>query len=421
MNRKHLIPIIILIIACAFCISAVSATCNCIIITDPSGKDPNGAAAGSMSFEENMFQSTFISSMENKFAVLSGGESEDEGARLQMICQILSAAENNQSVASAASIASGYSGQRAVVGGPNIGAAVGGSFDAYLIVVEDDGNISVTSVSGGLAQVPQGKQGAIVHLRDSPGSGGGADGYRSTLALEIGKMIRDGYSATYIMGEVIKLVSTNTGERYGGGAVNLASGVTTGDMFTPTNLYGKGFEMSEPYSKVCEKCGWSVAYPKAETYTTCPYDNSPLSVRYAYDLLRDVITVSDSSANVYTYGSDRQGLSGTTQELVQYSVKANGYVPAEIANSINKAINNGLIVGVNYVEPKDINVDSNTKSVGVYYTALPDDRTSPVWTLPIDSFVINVLGSIQTAIGLIIALLIVFRGRLLQSFQNRWK
>ena len=53
--------------------SSVAATCNIIIITDPTGKDPNGAAAGSMSFAENMFQSTFLMSKNNHFAVLSGG------------------------------------------------------------------------------------------------------------------------------------------------------------------------------------------------------------------------------------------------------------------------------------------------------------------------------------------------------------
>ena len=53
--------------------SSVAATCNIIIITDPSGKDPNGAAAGSMSFAQNMFQSTFVMSKNNHFAVLSGG------------------------------------------------------------------------------------------------------------------------------------------------------------------------------------------------------------------------------------------------------------------------------------------------------------------------------------------------------------
>ena len=53
--------------------SSVAATCNIIVITDPSGSDPNGAAAGSMSFADNMFQSTFLMSKNNHFAVLSGG------------------------------------------------------------------------------------------------------------------------------------------------------------------------------------------------------------------------------------------------------------------------------------------------------------------------------------------------------------
>ena len=53
--------------------NTVAATCNVIVITDPTGKDPNGAAAGSMSFDMNMFQSTFLMSSENGFVVLSGG------------------------------------------------------------------------------------------------------------------------------------------------------------------------------------------------------------------------------------------------------------------------------------------------------------------------------------------------------------
>ena len=55
------------------CMNSVSATCNIIVITDPTGEDPNGAAAGSMSFAENMFQSTFLMSKEGQYVVLSGG------------------------------------------------------------------------------------------------------------------------------------------------------------------------------------------------------------------------------------------------------------------------------------------------------------------------------------------------------------
>lgn len=49
------------------CINSVAATCNVMVITDPTGKDPNGAAAGSMSFADNMFQSTFLMSKEHSF------------------------------------------------------------------------------------------------------------------------------------------------------------------------------------------------------------------------------------------------------------------------------------------------------------------------------------------------------------------
>ena len=76
-------------------------------------------------------------------------------------------------------------------------------------------------------------------------------------------------------------------------------------------------------------------------------------------------------------------------------------------------------MGVDHVEPKDINVKQGSKAVGVYYTALPGDRSSPAWDLPIDGNILNILGSIQTAVGIILILLVVFRTRLLKSFQSR--
>ena len=76
-------------------------------------------------------------------------------------------------------------------------------------------------------------------------------------------------------------------------------------------------------------------------------------------------------------------------------------------------------MGVDHVEPKDINVKQGSKAVGVYYTALPGERSSPSWDLPIDGNILNILGSIQTAVGIILILLVVFRSRLLKSFQNR--
>ena len=54
-------------------IASASATCNVIVITDPTCEDPNGAAAGSMSFANNMFQSSFIMSKNDGYAMLSGG------------------------------------------------------------------------------------------------------------------------------------------------------------------------------------------------------------------------------------------------------------------------------------------------------------------------------------------------------------
>lgn len=59
------------------------------------------------------------------------------------------------------------------------------------------------------------------------------------------------------------------------------------------------------------------------------------------------------------------------------------------------------------------------KAVGVYYTALNGDKSAPSWDLPVDASILNILGSVQTAIGVILILLVVFRSRLLKSFQNR--
>ena len=76
-------------------------------------------------------------------------------------------------------------------------------------------------------------------------------------------------------------------------------------------------------------------------------------------------------------------------------------------------------MGVEHVEPKDINVKEESKAVGVYFTALPGDRSSPAWDLPVDGNLLNILGSIQTAVGIVLLLLVIFRSRLLKSFQNR--
>jgi len=417
--RKILIPLLLLLVLFGL-IATISATMNVMVITDPTGEDVNGAAGGSMSFAQNMFQSTFLMSKEKQFVVLSGGEG-DSNNRLRAIVDSISQLENGATASIGARTANSYTGIRLMVGGPFIGAAVGGSFDAYLITVEKDNTIKVTPYSNGLAVLPPGQKGAIIHLRNTHGNPkyGTANTVRRQTALNIGRMIRDGYPATIIVGEVFKEVSKDSGERFGGGAVNLVSGISTGDMFTPLEINSTGYPMDEPYVKICSNDGWSSGYPSAENYDTCPIDGSELRVIYAYESLSEAITVTQNSVMVSVYGSDTPGLSETTNEVVKASVRKYGYDSNAIAGSINKGIRNGLLVGVNYVEPKDLNVKPDSKAVGVYYTPLPNGRTSPPWNLPISPFVLDILGSIQTAIGIILILLVVFRSRLLQSFQKR--
>jgi hypothetical protein len=399
--------------------STVSATMNVIVITDPTGTNPNGAAAGSMSFAQNMFQSTFLMSKENKFVVLSGGEGQST-PRLGAIVETISRLENGATPSEAASAASNFQGIRVMCGGPTVGAAVGGSFDAYVVIVDDDGTIKVTPYSGGLAVLPAGKKGAIIHLRNTHGNPlyGTATTVRKETAINIGKMIRDGYPATTIVSKVFEEVSIDAGEKYGGGAVNLVSGLSTGDMFTPENLNETGYPMNEPYNKVCPLCGWSIGYPAADSYTVCPIDGTKLNTVYAYQALDNTITVTKDSIIVSVYGTDESGVVGTTEEVVKASVKKNGYNANKIAASINRAIDNGLIVGVNYVEPKDINVKQSSKAVGVYYNPLPNGRTAPPWDLPVSSNILNILGNIQTAIGFVMVLLVLFRSTLITSFKR---
>ena len=421
MKSKSAKMSIVFLIVFLMTMSSVAATCNIIVITDPTGQDPNGAAAGSMSFAENMFQSTFLMSKNNQFAVLSGGTGSSD-TRLDSIVDAVATLENNASAASAAAVASAYDGARLLVGGPNIGAAIGGSFDAYVITVEDASNtIKVTPYNSGIATLQPGQKGAIIHLRNTNGNPmyGTADSVRKETAMNIGKMIRDGYPATTILSEALGEVANDSGEKYGGGGVNLVSGISTGDMFTPKDMNETGYPMDEEYSKVCEDCGWSVGYPASEGYDICPVCDGNLKTVYAYQALGDALTVSPNAVSVSVYGSDKSGLAATTKEIVEASVAKNGYDASAIAGSINRGINNGLLMGVDHVEPKDINVKQGSKAVGVYYNALPGDRSSPAWDLPIDGNILNILGSIQTAVGIILILLVVFRSRLLKSFQNR--
>ena len=412
---------IILLVVFFLSISTVAATCNIIIITDPTGQDPNGAAAGSMSFADNMFQSTFLMSKNNHFAVLSGGTGSSD-TRLDSIVEAVANLENNVSAASAASIASKYNGARLVVGGPSIGAAIGGSFDAYVVTVEESTNtIKVTPYNSGIATLPPGQKGAIIHLRNTDGNPlyGTADTVRKETAMNIGKMIRDGYPATTILSEAMGQVANESGEKYGGGGVNLVSGISTGDMFTPKDMNESGYPMDDLYSKVCDECGWGMGYPACEAYDKCPVCGDELRTVHAYEALGNALTVSPSAVSVSVYGSDKPGLAATTKEIVEASVAKNGYDASAIAGSINRGINNGLLMGVDHVEPKDINVKQGSKAVGAYYKALPGDKSSPSWDLPIDGNILNILGSIQTAVGIVLLLLVVFRSRLLKSFQNR--
>jgi hypothetical protein len=133
----------------------------------------------------------------------------------------------------------------------------------------------------------------------------------------------------------------------------------------------------------------------------------------------DAITVTNNDTNVYTYGTDAAGISETTDEIVTYSVNKNGFNAVTIASAINKAIDNGNLVGVNYIEPKDINIVESTRSVGIYYKPLANQRTSPAWDLPISSSVLDIVGSIQTAIGLILIILVLFRSTLISSFLKK--
>lgn len=401
-------------------IAAVSATCNVIVITDPSCQDPNGAAAGSMSFANNMFQSSFIMSKNDQYAMLSGGEGNGT-ERNYAIIDALAAMQHGASPSAAAALATGYEGIRLVIGGPTMGAAIGGDYNAYLVVVDDSGKITVTHHQGGVVQLPQGSKGAIIHLRNSEGNpmSGTAESVRRQTAINIGKMIRDGYPATYIVGKAMKEVAEDSGEKYGGGAVNLVSCISTGDMFVPDQMNTTGYPMDENYSKSCPKCGWATGYPDAERYNVCPYCGGELNINSATDILIDAITVSKDAVSVSVYGSDRLGLSDITREVVKASVKKYGYNASSIAGSLNKGINNGLIVGVDYVEPSDLNVKADVRAVGVYYNALPAGRSSPAWDLPINSMVLTILGTIQTAIGFVLIVLVLFRTRLLKNFRDR--
>lgn len=418
-NQSKLTKLALFLIVIMLFSSAASATMNVAVITDPTGKDPNGCAAGSQSFASNMFQSTFIFSQEHKMALLSGGEGSSN-VRLAAIISALTQLQNNGTPSEVVSVANGYDGIRLMAVNPTQGIAVGGSFNVYVVTVDNNSTINIQGASSGLATVPAGTKGAIIHLRNSHGNpkSGTAETVRLQTAINIGKMIRDGYPATKIVSEAFGEVARDSGEDHGGGAINLVSGVTTGDMFTPEQLNETGYEMEKPYSKI-SSTGWSVGYPEADNYKVSPVDGSPLKVVYAYEALGNAITVSDDNPSVSTYGSDEKGISEATTSVVDSCVSRNGYDPVKIAQSINKAIDGGSIIGVEYVDASDINVKENIKAVGVYYSPAANGRSAPVWQLPLDSQVFDILGNIQSVIGILLILLAMFRSTLIKSFFRR--
>ncbi|RAP44505.1 MAG: hypothetical protein BZ135_08250 [Methanosphaera sp. rholeuAM6] len=399
--------------------SVASATMNVAVITDPTGQDPNGCAAGSQSFAANMFQSTFIFSQEHKMALLSGGEGTSD-VRVAAIITALTQLQAGGTPEQVVSVAPRFDGIRLMAVNPTEGISVGGDFEVYVVTVDSSSTIKIQPASGGIASVPAGTRGAIIHLRNSEGNpkSGTADRVRLQTAMKIGKMIRDGYPATTIVSEAFGEVARDSGENHGGGAVNLISGVTTGDMFTPEQLNGVGYEMDQPYTKV-SKTGWSIGFPEANNYQVSPVDGSPLTTIYAYEALGNTITVSGDHPSVSVYGSDKRGLSESTSDVVSAAVTRYGYDPVLIAKSINRAIDSSTIIGVEHVDTSDLNVKENIKAVGVYYTAAPNSRTSPTWNLPIDSQIFDVLGNIQTIIGILLILLALFRSTLIKSFFRR--
>lgn len=418
-NQSKITKITLFLLTIMLLSSVASATMNVAVITDPSGQDPNGCAAGSQSFAANMFQSTFIFSQEHKMALLSGGEGTSD-VRVAAIITALTQLQANGTPEQVVSVAQNFAGIRLMAVNPTKGISVGGDFEVYVVTVDSSSAIKIQAASGGIASVPAGTRGAIIHLRNSEGNpkSGTADRVRLQTAINIGKMIRDGYSATTIVSKAFGEVAQDSGENHGGGAVNLISGVTTGDMFTPEQLNGVGYEMDQPYTKVSPN-GWSIGFPEANNYQVSPVDGSPLTTIYAYEALGNAITVSGDKPSVSVYGSDKKGLSEATSDVVSASVTRNGYDPVQIARSINRAIDSSTIVGVEHVDTSDLNVKENIKAVGVYYTPASNGRTSPTWNLPIDSNIFDALGNIQTIIGILLILLALFRSSLIKSFFRR--
>ena len=56
--------------------------------------------------------------------------------------------------------------------------------------------------------------------------------------------------------------------------------------------------MDENYSKVCPVDGWSISFPEADNYETCPLDGTPLKTLSATEALDNAITVTGNTTSV---------------------------------------------------------------------------------------------------------------------------
>ncbi|HII70023.1 hypothetical protein [Methanopyrus kandleri] len=401
-----LIPLIALLAL----VSGASATFNMIVITDPSGKDPNGAAAASMSFAPNMFQSTFLVSKKLHVAVLAGGLSKGT-ARLEAILACIRALELGEDIESA--VRAGISRSptdRLLVGGPGKGVAVGGSYDIAVVIVK--GNkiiIKQYHSSGGpnIVRIPKNVKCAVIHLRNTPGNPmyGTATKVRIEAAIMAGRMIRDGLPATEIVTRIMGYVAKKSGEKYGGGVVNITAGLSTGDTFVPPKLNARGIPMDTAYRKVCPKCGWSVAYPAASKYSRCPVCGSSLRTEYAWQVARDMITVRKDQPIVRVYGIksvyDKVSIVETVQTLVQAGKKQ----PEDIARAIDSDIDNNTLLGYDYILPGDVKVEPEANLITIYMRPLPEGYKKPPLKTPISPETLHSLGLISSAVGVALIVL----------------
>jgi len=404
----------------------VSPTCNIIVITDPTGKDPNGAAAGSMSFAPNMFESTFLVSKKLHVAVLAGGLGKGT-ARLKVILNTIRFLELGApiTVAIAGGLMEGPT-NRILVGGPGKGMAVGGSYDVSVVLVK--GNKIVIreyhSAQGfNIVKVPPNVKGAIIHLRNTPGNPkfGTATHVRVAAAIMVGQMIRDGYPATDIVAKAMGFIAKESGEKYGGGMVNITAGLTTGDTFTPAKLGQKGFPMDAPYRKVCPRCGWSAPYWMAKNINRCPRCGAPLKTEYAWQVARDMITVSKTHPVVHVYGIKSPYDKTAIVEAAQVLAEHHKLNRENLASVIDSEISSNTLLDYDYIYPSDIKINKKANIVTVYMKPLPEGYRKPPLKIPIPNYYLHVLGLICSALGIGLIVMGICRELLLRRLRKLTK